>query len=297
MRGIETYSGSMKAATRLFLKTHALPGTIALLLAVTSATLPAHAAGDYPPAPRLEQGQSLRTAITDLAKTAGMKLDWGIKEDYWLEYDLDLPGKGLAEDVQWAIDSYKSKGAMARVLARVEGRTLKVGRMQRDPSLALATPGPSLPVRPEALALESHPPRAAATSPQRKTAASKLPAATAAVSPAASTPALVPMAKDSTMSVPALVAPAPAAMAPPAQTWVARNGSTLQTAVKDWTQKAGWTLIWNDKRPDLEIVGNVEVKGDVVKAVSYLFDVYRRSGASYTVDIYTQQKLVLVKEK
>lgn len=281
----------------------ALSGVLALV-----GLAPALAAGrssDYPAAPRLERGQSLSDAVRFLGKQAGVTVEWSLKEDYWLDNDLDLPGHGLERDVQWAIDSYKPKGALTRVVARSTGRTLKVSRSER------AAMAPS-PARVESRVV---PPQATPTSPAAiPPVRAQLPAmgATALeLAPlrvAGSVPAPAAAAATPVKSVPAaaVVAPLAAAIAPPSvvdappvlpqQVWRATNGSTLQTAVRDWAQRAGWTVVWDDKRPDLEIVGTVEVSGDIVKAVSYLFDVYRRSGATYAVDIYTQQKLVLVKD-
>lgn len=291
--------------------TAARPLVIALLgvlaLVGLSPALAASRGADYPAAPRLERGQSLSDAVRFLGKQAGVSVDWALKEDYWLDNDLDLPGQGLEQDVQWAIDSYKPKGALTRVVARATGRTLKVSRSERlaapSPPVAVAKPAVASPpvkvpvaasapepVRSQqpamgATALELAPLRTSVTVPAPIIAAAQ-PAKPVTTSPVAATPALAP--------APASLVNAPAAI--PAQVWKAANGSTLQTAVRDWAQRAGWTVVWNDKRPDLEIVGTVEVSGDIVKAVSYLFDVYRRSGATYAVDIYTQQKLVLVKD-
>lgn len=83
----------------------------------------------------------------------------------------------------------------------------------------------------------------------------------------------------------------------PDRTWLAHNGDTLKDTISNWAKQQNWVLVWNDKRPDLEVVGNVEVEGDLVDAVTYLFDIYRRSGAKFAVDVYTKQQLILVKEQ
>lgn len=119
--------------------------------------------------------------------------------------------------------------------------------------------------------------------------------ATAAPTPSIDTaPAVVkaPTVAQAPVNSPRVTTPAV-----PAKTWTAANGSTLQSTIKAWAKEAGWVVAWNDERPDLEVVGTVNVPGSLVDAVSYLFNVYQRSGADYDVELYTEQKLVLVKKQ
>lgn len=88
--------------------------------------------------------------------------------------------------------------------------------------------------------------------------------------------------------------PAPQEAKPAA--WVARNGSTLRTTIQDWASTAGWAVHWNDERPDLRVIGTVEASGSFESATAKLFDIYQRSGASFAVELYPQQKLVLVRK-
>lgn len=79
------------------------------------------------------------------------------------------------------------------------------------------------------------------------------------------------------------------------QVWNASNGSTLQATVADWARRAGWAMTWEDDRPDLEVIGTVSTRGSFIDAVGYLFDVYHRSGATYDVTLFAEQKLVLIR--
>lgn len=91
---------------------------------------------------------------------------------------------------------------------------------------------------------------------------------------------------------------APVEDTPPASsgpTWVASNGATLRETISRWANKAGWVLSWDDERPDLEVVGTVNTNGSFIDAVTYLFDVYHRSGVTYDVTLFAEQKLVLVR--
>lgn len=90
--------------------------------------------------------------------------------------------------------------------------------------------------------------------------------------------------------------PAPEVM-PAAPEWVAAHGATLRSTIEDWSRKAGWVVTWNDERPDLRVIGTVRTEGSFTDAVKYIFDVYHRSGATYDVTLYAEQKLVLVRNK
>ena len=116
--------------------------------------------------------------------------------------------------------------------------------------------------------------------------------------PKMETPDLVTATVDVTANPdkPAITTLTPVMVQSGEEIWRAPHGSTLQTTIRDWAARKNWALVWNDERPDLEVVGNVEVTGDLVDAVTYLFDVYRKSGAKFSVDIYTKQQLILVKE-
>lgn len=83
--------------------------------------------------------------------------------------------------------------------------------------------------------------------------------------------------------------------APPGQMWSAVNGMTLQSTVMAWARKADWAISWDEASPDLEVVGTVETRGTFIDAITYLFDVYHRSGATYDVTLFSEQKLVLVR--
>lgn len=96
--------------------------------------------------------------------------------------------------------------------------------------------------------------------------------------------------------VEAIPLPAPEVV-PAAPEWVAAHGATLRSTIEDWSRKAGWVVTWNDERPDLRVIGTVRTEGSFTDAVKYLFDVYHRSGATYDVTLYAEQKLVLVRNK
>lgn len=104
--------------------------------------------------------------------------------------------------------------------------------------------------------------------------------------------ATAPQVEVPSVSSAAEVTPEPA---PPAPAWRAINGSTLKGTVSTWARTAGWVVSWDEASPDLEVVGTVEARGSFIDAITYLFDVYHRSGATYDVTLFSEQKLLLVR--
>lgn len=171
---------------------------------------------------------------------------------------------------------------------------MSIARTQNIARKVASTQAPVAGTRPTAKALRLE------ASPAAKTDISTNVASTAVTSEA--TAAAVMQATPATPARAAVTAAPAAPVAPvapviPTKTWTAANGTTLQSTIKLWAKDAGWAVAWNDERPDLEVVGTVSVPGTLVDAVSYLFNVYQRSGAKYDVELYTEQKLVLVKKQ
>lgn len=87
----------------------------------------------------------------------------------------------------------------------------------------------------------------------------------------------------------------PAAPSVPAQRWVASNGTTLKGTLQDWARRADWVVMWDDPRPDYEVIGTVATTGSFIDAVKNIFQIYNRSGAAYDVTLFAEQKLVLIR--
>lgn len=133
------------------------------------------------------------------------------------------------------------------------------------------------------------PPRPLATSAKRP--ATRAAAAPLELQPAAETPV------QSVVAVDAAASPTrePKAAEAPAERWVATNGSTLKGTLQDWARRANWVVMWDDPRPDYEVIGTVATSGSFIDAVQNIFQIYNRSGAAYDVTLFAEQKLVLIR--
>lgn len=182
-------------------------------------------------------------------------------------------------------------------------------------SLATAAPSPT-PVPAVAVAA------GASSSPAGAAASPPLPTAPAAISPSAA-PATVahsptpgetqppapstlvlappadPVPAAGATAIPPAEAPKPSVVVtplpPPKPVWVAGQGSTLRSAVEQWSGKADWTVIW-DASIDYPIVGTLRYRGDYLDAVRQIFQAHAGAERPLRADAYTRQKLIHITE-
>jgi len=226
-------------------------------------------------------------------------------------YAISLGGSNTDADASVAtgevsveVDTSGSK-AVTEPLPAVERGTVQAAKATASPlsiepaasfAAAAGQAAAALPPDVAAVPAAAHAPLVAAEQPARETVPPAAPtqAAERALLAEAVVPVLV--SPHALPSAP-IAAPAVKHEPQPAPKWVARNGSTLQATVREWAAEAGWAVVWNDEQPDLRVVGTIESHGTFAAAASQLFEIYHRSGAAFDVELYPQQKLVLVRNE
>ncbi|HFS8112827.1 TPA: toxin co-regulated pilus biosynthesis Q family protein [Enterobacter asburiae] len=53
--------------------------------------------------------------------------------------------------------------------------------------------------------------------------------------------------------------------------WIATKGTPLHTVLQDWSDKAGWSLVWNSEY-NYTLQANATFRGDYISAIKQLFD-------------------------
>ena len=112
------------------------------VLALTAAIL-ACTAGLAHATTTLRAGQPLSAALQKQAAVEGWTLEWRTGEDYFLDADLEVPGKDVVSDLFWVLDHYRKSGGMREtVVMRGKGNALALvakpgaSAEELDPALA-----------------------------------------------------------------------------------------------------------------------------------------------------------------
>lgn len=88
--------------------------------------------------------------------------------------------------------------------------------------------------------------------------------------------------------------PMPPAAAPSAATgWRIHAGSTLRQTIDQWASAARYQVVWH-ARHGFNIEADANFPGDFLTAVKNLFDSYEAADAPLYVDVYPDQRLLVV---
>ncbi|WP_321876065.1 toxin co-regulated pilus biosynthesis Q family protein [Burkholderia cenocepacia] len=102
---------------------------------------------------------------------------------------------------------------------------------------------------------------------------------------------------DSASRTPPAAAPPAASEVPANQAaqaqWRLLQGTSLHEGLKLWTDSMNYELVW-DAPYDFPIRASLSFSGDLVGAITQLFDAYRLADRPLQVDIYEEQHLVRV---
>ncbi|WP_250625584.1 toxin co-regulated pilus biosynthesis Q family protein [Pinirhizobacter soli] len=79
----------------------------------------------------------------------------------------------------------------------------------------------------------------------------------------------------------------------PNPTWRIRTGSTLRLTLTEWANTARYKVVW-EARHGFDIEADATIPGDFVAAVTALFDAYRSAAPALYVDIYPDQRIIVV---
>lgn len=81
--------------------------------------------------------------------------------------------------------------------------------------------------------------------------------------------------------------------APVVQSWIAKSGSTLRTAVTEWATKEGWQVVWGPTF-DYPIVAQLSFDGSFLDAIVEIFRSYEKADRPLLVDVHAAQKLLYI---
>lgn len=86
----------------------------------------------------------------------------------------------------------------------------------------------------------------------------------------------------------------PADFEPPAETWLVKEGSTLEDTLMAWATRAGWTLVWNSGH-SYPLEASAEIEGDFIGAVDRLIKALSRVDKPPKVEVFKGNKVLVVK--
>jgi type IV pili sensor histidine kinase/response regulator len=84
---------------------------------------------------------------------------------------------------------------------------------------------------------------------------------------------------------------------PSVAAWLAVSGQDLHQVAENWAQQAGYVLKWMPNYPSpytYPIMADLNFRGKFISALTQLFNAYRMADRPFRVDIYKQQRLVVV---
>jgi len=77
--------------------------------------------------------------------------------------------------------------------------------------------------------------------------------------------------------------------------WSVRSEDTLQSTLRGWTAREGWSLVW-DARNDYRIRASADLGGDFLSAVRALSDAVNMTSPDLTVTLYLGNRVIHVRD-
>ncbi len=75
--------------------------------------------------------------------------------------------------------------------------------------------------------------------------------------------------------------------------WVLAKGDSIDSALRAWALKAGWTVIW-DAPKDWVVPNGVQFQGDFPSAAAQVVESLSRNGADIRADVYSANKTFVI---
>jgi hypothetical protein len=84
--------------------------------------------------------------------------------------------------------------------------------------------------------------------------------------------------------------------APVKEVWIGDVGTSVKAAIAQWSDKAGWSVVWDTKIDD-PLMAPVRFEGTFDEAVGQFIRLYERAEQPLVVDIQPGQKVVYITQR